>query len=69
MIIIIRDIVNEINCKIQCKWSCRNKKYREFKFFIENRNWNLFVKERIVKRAKLVINALTVRDKLFQKHI
>ena len=38
MMIIIQNIVNEINCKVQLKRSCRNKKCRKLKFFIENRN-------------------------------
>ena len=38
MMIIIRNIINEIDCKVQRKRNCRNKKCREFKFFIENRN-------------------------------
>ena len=38
MIIIIRNIVNEIDYKVQRKRNCRSKKCREFKLFIESRN-------------------------------
>ena len=38
IIIIIRNIVSETDCKIQHKQNCRSKEYRELKFFTENRN-------------------------------
>ena len=38
MIIIIRNIVSEIDYKIQRKRNCRNRKCRKFKLFTENRS-------------------------------
>ena len=38
MMIIIQNIVNEIDYKIQRKQNCRNKKCRELKFLIKGRS-------------------------------